>query len=75
MNEDALNRLEKLEILFSEQEYTLQTLNEIVTCQADKIDQLDVLLQYYKAQIKTLQEAQNSSTPEQQALEERPPHY
>ena len=75
MNEDALSRLEKLEILFSEQEYTLQTLNEIVTRHADKIDQLETLIEYYKEQIKTLQEAQNDHNHEQQALDERPPHY
>lgn len=75
MNENTLNRLEKMEILFSEQEYTLQTLNEIVTRHADKIDQLENLIEYYKEQIKTLQEAQSTLASEQTTDDERPPHY
>ncbi len=74
MNNEALKRLEKIEILFSEQEYTIQTLNEIVTRHADKIDLLEEKVTSYKEQITALQEAQNTEG-NNEVIDERPPHY
>ena len=74
MNNDTLKRLDNIEILFSEQEYTIQTLNEIVTRHATKIDQLELKLSIYKQQITALQEAQ-SLEPNNTVIDERPPHY
>ncbi len=74
INRDALKRLENIEILFSEQEYTIQTLNEIVTRHADKIDLLEQQVQTYKEQLISLQEAQNSET-STAVVDDRPPHY
>ena len=74
MNNDDLKRLENIEILFSEQEYTIQTLNEIVTRHANKIDLLEAQVTAYKEQITALQEAQNNETSSSVA-DERPPHY
>jgi len=74
MNNDALKRLENIEILFSEQEYTIQTLNQIVTCHADKIDMLEEKIHLYKEQIIALQEAQSSESHDD-VIDERPPHY
>ncbi len=74
MNEEALRRLENIEILFSEQEYTIQALDEIVTRHAHKIDQLEEKIIRYKAQITELQEAQNLETLHT-ISDERPPHY
>jgi len=74
MNNEAVKRLENIEILFSEQEYTIQTLNEIVTRHANKIDLLEVQITLYKEQISALQEAQNNE-PNAGIIDERPPHY
>lgn len=74
MNNDALKRLENIEILFSEQEYTLQTLNEIVTRHANKIDLLEEKINLYKEQIIALQESQHSES-NGEVVDERPPHY
>lgn len=74
MNDDALKRLENIEILFSEQEYTIQTLNEIVTRHADKIDLLEEKISLYKDQITALQESQHSESTNE-VIDERPPHY
>ena len=74
MDNDALKRLENIEILFSEQEYTLQTLNEIVTRHANKIDLLEEQIIFYKEQIAALQDAQNNDTNDG-IIDERPPHY
>jgi len=74
MNNDALKRLENIEILFSEQEYTIQTLNEIVTRHANKIDLLEEKINLYKEQIIALQDSQHSES-ESGAIDERPPHY
>ena len=74
MNDEVISRLDNIEILFSEQEYTIQTLNEIVTRHANKIDQLELLVSQYKEQIKALQEAQTNDT-NTTAIDERPPHY
>ncbi len=74
MNDAALKRLDDIEILFSEQEYTVQTLNEIVTRHADKIDNLERQLLHYKEQLGALQDAQNLD-PNNTPIDERPPHY
>ena len=74
MNDDAIKRLENIEILFSEQEYTIQTLNEIVTRHANKIDRLEEQVTLYKGQITALQEAQNHDSNDS-IVDERPPHY
>ena len=74
MNDDALKRLENIEILFSEQEYTLQTLNEIVTRHANKIDLLEQQVNTYKQQLIALQDAQNTEA-NTAIIDDRPPHY
>ncbi|MBL7004327.1 MAG: SlyX family protein [Gammaproteobacteria bacterium] len=75
MTSDESKRLDNIEILFSEQEYTIQTLNEIVTRHADKIDQLEKQIAFYQQQIIALQEAQNNDTQVDNTIDDRPPHY
>lgn len=74
MNDDELKRLENIEILFSEQEYTIQTLNEIVTRHANKIDLLEQQVNTYKQQLIALQDAQNTEATNA-IVDDRPPHY
>jgi len=72
MNTDELHaRLNKLEILFSEQEYTVESLNAVVTRQAQDIDKLHVKINLLKHQIKEFKK----NIPETAILDERPPHY
>jgi len=72
MNADELHaRLNKLEILFSEQEYTVESLNAVVTRQAQDIDKLHLKINLLKHQIKEFKK----NTPETAIVDEKPPHY
>ena len=64
-------RLCQLEILFSEQEYTIETLNSVVTRQARDIEVLSTQVELLKLQIKDIK----TSMPENDTLDEKPPHY
>ena len=72
MNSDELHaRLNKLEILFSEQEYTVESLNAVVTRQAQDIDKLHIKINLLKHQIKEFKK----NVPETAIVDEKPPHY
>jgi len=68
---DIDSRLSKLEILVSEQDYTVETLNAVVTRQALDIDQLSTQLELLKHQIKELK----NQMPETSIIDDKPPHY
>ncbi|MCP4485867.1 MAG: SlyX family protein [Gammaproteobacteria bacterium] len=67
------DRLTEIETLYSEQEYTIHTLNDIVTRQDKEISRLSDDLQWLKKQLLELREqmpdAGSAST------NEVPPHY
>ena len=65
------NRIDKLEILFSEQEYTVESLNAVVTLQAQQIDQLSNTIELMKHQMKEFKK----QIPESAIVDEKPPHY
>ena len=69
--ENNADRLSKLEILFCEQEYTIETLNSIVTQQNLDIKQLTGQLELFKHQLQDLKK----QLPEDIIVDERPPHY
>ena len=71
MNTDSLDKIAKLEILFAEQEYTVQTLNDIVTRQDRDIVKLKADYQDLKFQYLDLK----SQMPDQGSGSEVPPHY
>ncbi|MFT5665678.1 MAG: putative coiled-coil protein SlyX [Gammaproteobacteria bacterium] len=71
MNSQDLDQIAKLEILFSEQEYTVQVLNEIVTRQDLDIAKLKSDYQELKHQYLDLK----SQLPDQATGPELPPHY
>ena len=72
MNTDDLHaRIDKLEVLFSEQEYTVESLNAIVTRQAQDIDKLHIKINLLKHQIREFKK----DIPESAVLDEKPPHY
>ena len=64
-------RLSKLETLFCEQEYTIETLNTIVTQQNDEIKLLTTQFEIMKHQLKELKK----QIPEMIIEDEKPPHY
>ena len=69
--ENLQTRIDKLEILFSEQEYTVESLNTVVTRQAQEIDQLSDTVDLLKHQIQEFKK----QIPESAIVDEKPPHY
>ena len=69
--ENLQTRIDKLEILFSEQEYTVESLNSVVTRQAQEIDQLTDSIDLLKFQIKEFKK----QLPDSAIVDEKPPHY
>jgi uncharacterized coiled-coil protein SlyX len=67
----SLEQIAKLEMLFSEQEHTLQTLNDIITRQDRDITKLMLDFESLKLQYIDLK----SQLPDQQTTSEVPPHY
>lgn len=65
------HRIDKLEILFSEQEYTVESLNTVVTRQALEISQLNDTVAQMKQRIQELKK----QLPESEIVDEKPPHY
>jgi uncharacterized coiled-coil protein SlyX len=71
MNSENLEQIAKLEMLFSEQEHTLQTLNDIITRQDRDLAKLMLDFESLKLQYIDLK----SQLPDQQTTSEPPPHY
>ena len=72
MSETLESKLDRLEALFSEQDYTIQALNNMVAQQDQEISQLNVSLEILKDQLKALRTELSS---EFDPGRERPPHY
>lgn len=71
--EDGLqSRLERLEVLHSEQDYTLQTLNSTVSQQDREIATLRLAIEQLRLQIQSLR---SEAAGEIDPGFERPPHY
>lgn len=68
---DPASRIDQLEILFSEQEYTIETLNTVVSRQTQDIAQLSMQIELLKYQIRELK----TQLPEAAVADEKPPHY
>ena len=64
-------RISRLEILFSEQEYTIDSLNSVITRQDQDIRQLNLQLDLLKQQILELKK----QIPAAAVIDEKPPHY
>ena len=72
MNQSLERRIEHLETLYSEQEYTLQALNETVSRQDQEITRLMLAIEGLENQLKILKSDLSSNIgPEH----EKPPHY
>lgn len=69
---DNNNRLEQLEILYSEQENTIDALNQVVTSQTLELEELRTQLRFFKQQLEELKD----QLPTSGAVgNEKPPHY
>ena len=66
-----IDRIDKLEILFSEQEFTVEALNTVITRQTLQIDALEDKLELLKQQLKELKK----QIPDNAIVDEKPPHY
>jgi SlyX protein len=69
---DHSTRISKLEIMFSEQEYTIEALNTVITRQDKDIGLLQQQVELLKLQLREVKKM----VPENEApSDEKPPHY
>ena len=72
MSKSKQSRLDSLELLYSEQDHMLQTLNDMVAQQGQDIARLNLQLEQIRAQLQSLK---SESTTETNSGFEIPPHY
>ena len=72
MSKTLQTRLERLEVLYSEQEHTIQTLNDLVAQQGQEISRLNLQLEQINNQLESLKSEPVSET---DSGFEIPPHY
>ncbi len=72
MTESLEAKLSRLEILYTEQDYTIQTLNNMVAQQDQEISRLNISIEQLKVQLQSLK-ADDSSDIDPGF--EKPPHY
>lgn len=72
MNESLQARIEHLETLYSEQEYTVQALNDMVARQEREISSLTLNIETLKDQVKALKAEPAGDLGSEY---EKPPHY
>ncbi len=72
MNADDQNaRIDRLEMLLSEHDYTIETLNSVITRQTQDILELNQQLDLLRLQLKELKK----QLPQTTIIDEKPPHY
>ena len=72
MSKSLQSRLDKLELLYSEQDHTVQALNDMVAQQSQEISRLHAQLDQIKVQLQSLK---TESSSEIDSGFEIPPHY
>ena len=72
MSKSLQTRLDSLESLYSEQDHTIQTLNDMVTQQSQEISRLNLQMEQIKVQLQSLK---SESATETGSEFEIPPHY
>ena len=72
MDDKLQARLERLEVLYSEQDYTIQTLNNTVSQQDREITALRLSIEQMRLQLQSLRSDQPGDTDPKFEL---PPHY
>ncbi len=72
MTDSLQSRLDQLEVLYSEQDHTIQTLNKVVTQQDREIARLTLSLDHMQQQLQTLRSDLSGDT---DSGDQPPPHY
>ena len=72
MNDGLQSRLERLEVLYSEQDYTIQTLNTTISQQDREIVTLTLALERLRLQLQSLR---SEAAADIDPGFEQPPHY
>ena len=76
MSESVQARLDRLELLYSEQDHTMQTLNDMVAQQSQEISRLQAQLEQITIQLQSLKAESASEVDSPSGGEfEIPPHY
>ena len=72
MTDSSQSRLDRLEMLYSELDHTIQALNDTISQQDREITRLNLNLEQLRLQIKSLQSEPSSDI---DSAFEQPPHY
>lgn len=72
MSESLESKLNRLEMLYAEQDYTIQTLNDVVAQQDQEISMLNLNIERIKDQLQMLKSELSSNI---HPIDEKPPHY
>ena len=72
MSDSLQSRLERLEILYSEQDYTIQSLNDMIAQQQQEISQLNLNIEQLKTRLQALASEHSGNI---DPGFEQPPHY
>ncbi len=72
MTDSLEDKIDRLEVLYSEQDYLIQSLNEMVAQQDQEISQLNLSPDHIKNELRALK---NDLSHDIDVLSEVPPHY
>ena len=72
MTDSLQPRLDRLEVLYSEQDYIIQALNDTISQQDRELTRLNVNLEQLRMQMQSLR---SEFSPEINSGSEQPPHY
>ena len=72
MSDSLQTRLEKLEVLYSEQDHIIQALNDMVADQSQEISRLRAEIELIREQLRSLKQDANDGTGSEFEI---PPHY
>ena len=72
MSDSLEDKIDRLELLYSEQDYLIQSLNDMVAQQDQEISELNLSLDHIKNELRALK---NDLAHDIDQLSEVPPHY
>ena len=72
MSETLESKLNRLEMLYAEQDYTIQTLNDVVAQHDQQISMLNLNIEKFKDQLQMMKAEMTSNI---HPIAEKPPHY
>lgn len=72
MSDSLEDKIDRLEVLYSEQDYLIQSLNDMVAQQDQEISELNLSLDHIKNELRALK---NDLAHDIDQLSEVPPHY